>query len=255
MVERKGGPAAPSNRPIDRSSQQPVYAQLAERLRQQISAGGLRPGDQLPSEAMLVREYGVSPMTVRRAIQLLADQDVVSTAQGRGTFVKAVQLGSATFDLRDLQNLFGNDAATEVKLVEARFIKADERTARKLQIAGGDYAIYIRRLLRVGGEPVFYHRGYLIYDPARPIVESELEVTVLRGLFDGTGTTLIKRGELSMAASLLTPEEARILQVPLPAPGLLLEHLFFDFEDRPVSWGWFLGRGDRFRLRTRVGLE
>jgi DNA-binding GntR family transcriptional regulator len=234
MLELKGGPATPSRLRIDRDSDCPVYAQLADILRRQISAGAFRPGDQLPSEAMLVRTYQVSPMTVRRAINLLADQDIVSTAQGRGTFVKAVQLGTATFDLRDLQDAFGDGAA--VKLVEARFIAADERTARKLQIEIGAYAIYIRRLLLARGEPAFYHRGYLIYDPTRPIVESELEVTDLKGLFDGTGSSLIKRGELTMEATLLTEEEATILQVPLPSAGLLLEHTFFDFDDRPVSW-------------------
>jgi DNA-binding GntR family transcriptional regulator len=255
MVEIKGGPAAPPSSHIDRDSNQPVYTQLADILRQQISDGAFRPGDQLPSEGMLVRTYQVSPMTVRRAIGLLAEQDVISTARGRGTYVKAVQLGTAAFDLRDLQELFSNEAGTTVKLVEARFISADERTARKLQIDVGDYAIYIRRLLLIRGEPAFYHRAYLIYDPTRPVVESELEVTVLKGLFDGTGSPLIKRGELSMEAALLTEEEAVILQVPLPAAGLLLEHTFLDFDDRPVSWGWFVCHADRLRLHTKVGLE
>lgn len=253
MGELKGGPAAPSRPYIDRDSDQPVYIQLADILRQQISAGAFRPGDQLPSEAMLVRTYQVSPMTVRRAINLLADQDVVTTVQGRGTFVKAVQLGTAVFDLHDLQAMFNDDAV--VKLVEARFVSADERTARKLQIGMGEYTIYIRRLLLIHGEPAFYHRGYLIYDPTRPIVESELEVTVLKGLFDGTGSPLIKRGELMMEATLLTEEEAAILKVTLPAAGWLLEHIFFDFSDKPVSWGWFVCHNNRFRLHTRIGLE
>ncbi|MBC7250228.1 MAG: GntR family transcriptional regulator [Anaerolineae bacterium] len=253
MSELKGGAAAPVRPYIDRDSDQPVYVQLADILRQQISAGAFRPGEQLPSEAMLVRTYQVSPMTVRRAINLLTDQNVVTTVQGRGTFVKAVQLGAAAFDLSDLQAMFSDDAV--VKLVEARFVAADERTARKLQIEVGEYAIYIRRLLLIHNEPAFYHRGYLIYDPTRPIVESELEVTVLKGLFDGTGSPLIKRGELSMEAALLTEEEAAILQVSLPAAGWLLEHRFFDFDDKPVSWGWFVCHGDRFRLHTKIGLE
>ena len=255
MVESTGGRAAPPQQRIDRESAQPVYAQLADILRQQIGSGVFRPGDRLPSEGMLVRTYGVSPMTVRRAINLLIDQDVVSTSRGRGTFVKAVQLGRAAFDLRGLQQMFGDASSTTVRLIEARFVKADDRTARKLQVDAGDYAIYIRRLLLTSDEPAFYHRAYLIYDPARPIVESELEVTVLQGLFDGTGSQLIKRGELSMEATLLSEEETAILQVPQPAPGLLLEHTFFDFDDKPVSWGWFICHGGRLRLHTKVGLE
>jgi GntR family transcriptional regulator len=255
MLATKGGAAAPPISQIDRESDQPVYAQLASILRHQISTGVFRPGDQLPSEGMLVRLYEVSPMTVRRAINQLADEDVVTTAKGRGTYVKAVQLGTAAFDLHSLQAMFSDSAGASVKLVEARFTQASQRVARKLQIELGEHAIFVRRLLLLGGEPAFYHRGYLIYDPQRPIVESELEVTVLKGLFDGTGTPLIKRGDLSMAATLITEEEAEILGINLPAAGLLLEHTFFDFEDKPLSWGWFVCRGDRLQLHTRVGLE
>lgn len=255
MIEPKGGAASPSSLTIDRDSAEPVYAQLADILRRQIVSGRFRPGDRLPSEAMLVRTYQVSPMTVRRAINLLAEQNVISAAQGRGTFVKAVRLGMAAFYLNHLQEIFGDEAGTTVKLVEARFAPANERTARKLRIAVGGHTIYIRRLLLVHDQPAFYHCGYLIYDPRRPIVESELEVTVLKGLFSGTGSSLIKRGDLQMEATLLTAEEAAILQTSFPAAGLLLEHIFFDFDDKPISWGWFICLGDRLRLQTSIGLD
>ena len=58
-----------------------------------------------------------------------------------------------------------------------------------------------------------------------------------------------------MEAVLLTEEEAAILQSPLPAAGLLLEHIFFDFDDKPVNWGWFVCLGNQLRLSTSVGLD
>jgi DNA-binding GntR family transcriptional regulator len=239
---------------IDRDSYEPAYAQLANILRRQVAAGKFRPGDQLPSEAMLCQSYQVSPMTVRRTINLLAEEGVVSTAQGRGTFVKALELGRAAFHLQELQDLF-NDPAMRVKLLDVRIVSADERTARKLNLTVGAKTIYIRRLLTVDGEPAFYHREYLVYDPTRPIVEAEMEVTALRGLFDGTGSALLKRGELSVEACLLNEAEANLLQTPPPVAAFYLEHLFYDFDDKPVSWGWFIGRSDYLRFTTRVGLS
>lgn len=255
MTQLKGGPVVRTRPQIDRDAAQPVYAQLAAILRQQISDGAFRPGDQLPSEAMLVRAYGVSPMTVRRAIQRLVDEGVVSAIQGRGTFVNTVQIGAAAFELGNLQKMFSDGAGASVKLIEARFVSADEETARRLQISVGDHAIYIRRLISLRDEPAFYHRGHLIYDPTRPIVESELEVTVLKGVFSGTGSSLVKRAELSMEAVLLNEDEAALLQAPPPSAGMRLEHVFFDFDDRPISWGWFVCRSDCLRLHTQVGLE
>ncbi len=84
---------------IDRDSYEPAYAQLVRILRGQIASGQFRPGDRLPSEAQLCERYGVSPMTVRRVINILADQGVVVGEQGRGTFVKALELGTASFHL------------------------------------------------------------------------------------------------------------------------------------------------------------
>ena len=196
---------------IDRDSYEPAYAQLTNILRSSIAAGILRPGDQLPSEAQLCDRYGVSPMTVRRAINTLVEQGVVSAEQGRGTFVKPIAMGEAVFHLEELQNLFSDTEHTSVNVLETRIVKADERIARKLSIAIGDRTIYIRRILQRDGIPALYHREYLIYDPQRPIVEAELEVTALRHLFDGTGETILKRGDISLEATLLTEEESNLL--------------------------------------------
>lgn len=239
---------------IDRDSYEPAYAQLANILRRQISAGLFRPGDRLPSESQLCESYLVSPMTVRRAINLLVEEGVVSAIQGRGTFVKPLELGRAAFDLRELRELF-NDPAMAVKLLDVRVVPADERVARKLNLAVGDKTIYIRRLLTISSNPALYHREYLIYDPTRPIVEAELEVTALRGLFDGTGSALLKRGELSIEACLLNEDETAILQTPPLMAAFCLEHVFYDFADQPVSWGWFICRSDYLRFSTRVGIN
>ena len=246
--------AAPPPEVIDRDSYEPAYAQLANILRRQVATGLFRPGDQLPSEAMLCRSYHVSPMTVRRTINMLAEEGVVSTARGRGTFVKPLELSHAAFDLRELQELF-NDPRLAVRLLDARIIAADERTARKLELEVGQKTIYIRRLLSLDDEPALYHREYLIYDPARPIVEAELEVTALPGLFDGGGSAILKRGRLQVKVCLLNEEEAKILKVPQPAAAFYLEHLFYDSDDCPVSWGWFICRRDFLRFTTAVGLS
>ena len=238
---------------IDRRSYEPAYAQLVNILRQQIATGTLRPGDQLPSESQLCKLYHVSPMTVRRAINILVDQGVISTAPGSGTFVKAVGLGTATFDLQELQTLF-SDKRASVKLLEARIALADERVARKLAIPVGKRVIYLRRLLSRNGDPMFYHREYLVYDPTRPLVEAEMEVTSLQGLFEGAGGSVLKHGELTIEATVLNEEEARVLLVSASTAALCLEHVFYDLDNQPISWGWFICRGDRLRFRTKVGI-
>jgi GntR family transcriptional regulator len=239
---------------IDRDSDEPAYLQLANILRRQIAEGVFRPGDQLPSEAQLVHRYGLSPMTIRRTINLLADHGVISTAQGRGTFVKPVELSEAIFDLQELQDLVSLGGSASVRLLEVRVVSADERTARKLDLHPGDPTIYLRRLFTCDGSPVFYHRAYLIYDPSRPIVEAEMDVTSLQGLFASGKNTLLKNGVLRIETTLMNEEEAALLQRPLPAAAFMLEHHFYGFDNRPISWGWFVIPGDRLHFTTRVGI-
>lgn len=238
---------------IDRSSYEPAYAQLVRILLGRIATGEFRPGDRLPSEAQLCDRYGVSPMTVRRVINILADQGVVIAEQGRGTFVKPLELGTATFDLDRLQQLFREGRST-VKLLEVRIVSATERTARKLAINVGARTVFIRRLIFEGEDPMLLHREHLIYDPTRPIIEAEMEVTALRGLFSGGGGSDLKRGDLTIDATVLTEQEATLLQSEVGAPALRLEHIFYDFDDRPVSWGWFICSGDRLCFTATIGI-
>jgi GntR family transcriptional regulator len=238
---------------IDRSSYEPAYAQLVRILLGQIAAGVYRPGDRLPSEAQLCESYGVSPMTVRRVINILADQGVVITEQGRGTFVKPLELGTATFDLNTLQRLFREGQST-VKLLEARITLATKRTADKLAIAVGDRTVFIRRLIFQRENPMLLHREHVIYNPARPLIEAEMEVTALRGLFDGASGSGLKWGDLTVEATVLTEEEAALLGAETGVPAFQLEHIFYDFDDRPVSWGWFICSGDRLRFNATIGI-
>jgi DNA-binding GntR family transcriptional regulator len=239
---------------IDRNSYEPAYAQLVRILLGQISAGMFRPGDRLPSEAQLCELYGVSPMTVRRVVNILADRGVVIAEQGRGTFVKPLELSTATFDLDRLQQLFRNEGRSRVKLSEVRITSATERTARKLAIEVGDRIVYIRRLIFQGEDPVLLHREHVIYDPTRPIIEAEMEVTALQGLLSGGGESDLKRGDLTIDATVLTEGEATLLQSEVGVPAFRLEHIFYDFDDRPVSWGWFICTGDRLCFTATIGI-
>jgi len=246
--------AGPPQPRIDRDSFEPPYHQLARILRQQIAAGSLRPGDRVPSEAQLTELYEVSPMTARRALNILLDEGLVTAARGRGTFVKPMELTAATFGLEALEGLF-NGERTSVRFLSVRTIPATPRISRKLGGPLGGKVISMRRLLLRDGQPVAYHREYLIFDPSRPIVEAEMGITSLQGLFDGKGETVLKRGDLGIQATVLTGKEAQRLNMAAGSAAFRIEHTFFDFDDRPVSWGWFIVPGDCLEFHATVGAQ
>jgi DNA-binding GntR family transcriptional regulator len=240
---------------IDRQSSDPAYLQLVNILKAGIGQGMYLPGDRLPSESKLCKEYEVSPMTVRRSINALLDQDIVSTVQGSGTYVKGPDLFRVTFNLDQFHELFRDKERTRVRILEVLINRADDATAKRLKIEVGERTILIRRLLVRDGDPTLYHEEYLVYDPRLPSVEAELEVTSLHGLFVGTGESKFKRGDLAIKAAVLSKEEADILNTMPMQPAFRLEHVFYDFDDKPVSWGRFTCRGDRLIFTASVGLS
>ncbi len=69
------------------NSQTPLYMQLYRQLREEIEAGSLQMGGQLPSERELAASYGISRPTARKALTLLKQDGIVSAHHGRRSFV------------------------------------------------------------------------------------------------------------------------------------------------------------------------
>ncbi len=73
---------------IDHNAPVSAYIQLMNHFSEAIAQGKYKPGDKLPSESAMCRDFGVSRTTVRQALQIMAQQDLIFSVHGRGTFVK-----------------------------------------------------------------------------------------------------------------------------------------------------------------------
>jgi GntR family transcriptional regulator len=90
---------------LDFRSHIPIYLQIMERIENQVANGALKPSDQLPTVRQLAADLRVNFNTVARAYRLLDEAGVISTQQGRGTYVlerlpaeKARELRNVTLD-------------------------------------------------------------------------------------------------------------------------------------------------------------
>ncbi len=76
------------NLKVDMHSGVPIYIQIVERVKHMIATGELKPGDQLPTVRQLAQDLRVNFNTIARAYTTLNDAGIISTQQGRGTFVR-----------------------------------------------------------------------------------------------------------------------------------------------------------------------
>jgi GntR family transcriptional regulator len=243
----------PPERPEDESGL-PAYLHIAQTLAERVNSGVYPAGTRLPSGSELRAEFGVSPMTVRRALSLLEQQGLVIGVKGRGVYAQSRHLADSMFRLDSLSGEWLDESA-QIRLLSAAMTRADGEVAAMLHVAPGERIIHLRRVVFSNGIPAMYHTEYIVYDPRRPLVESQLQLTSLHAFLDSGGAQRFPRGELTVTAVKLDAESAQVLGESEGALALRLEHVFQERDRTPVSWGWFLLRAELFRLRARLGAE
>jgi len=193
-------------------------------------------------------------MTVRRAFATLKGRGLISCVKGRGSFVRSADLSNSIFRLSSVVGDWLDESA-EIRLLSVSMARADERTAARLDIALGQRVVCLRRRVSYDGCPAMLHTEYVICDPRRPLLESQLQLTSLHAFLESERGQRFPRGELTARAVNLDTESAAALGEREGAAALCLEHLFRDADGRPVSLGWFLLRAEQFQLRARIEPE
>lgn len=127
------------------------YGALAAALRQRIVAGEWPPGYPLPAETTLAAEHGVALGTLRRALEVLAEQGLVERQHGRGTFVRSGLAGAPM--LRFFRFGEGQGEAPASRIVSREPVAASAEVARRLGIGRGEPVLRLQRLRTVAGQP------------------------------------------------------------------------------------------------------
>jgi len=135
---------------------QPLYRQIKDLITGSLVSGEWKPGQSIPSEIELAQRYSVSQGTVRKAINELAEQNLLVRHQGKGTFVASHSEERKNFPfLKIIPDQAALDSVS-ASLIDFWRIKLDPDSARKLQTRAASSAYLIRRLLSPGGEAVVY---------------------------------------------------------------------------------------------------
>jgi GntR family transcriptional regulator len=236
---------------IDERSFAPAYVQLGQILEEGILTGRLRPGERIPSENDLGEAFGLSRMTVRRAISLLIDGGLLRSEQGRGTFVINPRTEGGLFFIPDFhEEMRAQGADSRVRLLGVKLVPAGKVPAAKLGIKRGKRVIYLERVLEGDGEPQVFDRKYMLYDHTQPLLEAELGHETVPEIFTQQPKFAPVRSDLTLSASVLDQREAKLLQGRAGDPAFCLEQLIYAAKDLKVIWGWLILRGDRFSFNS-----
>lgn len=232
---------------------EPLYVRLKRALRDHIGRG-LKPGDPLPSEADLCRQYRVSRMTVRLALSALDNEGVITRRQGKGTFVAMPKraayvpyFGSFTEEMR------AQGRAGGTKLVTFEIIRADARIADRLRLEPHDEVIKIRRVRYADEEPICYQVSYLARSRFPALKSKQIARSSLYTQLESTLGEPLEEAEESVEALLADPYRAQLLGIKPGAPLLLIERLVFSQSGLAAEFNrsFYKAEAARLVLRSR----
>lgn len=225
----------------------PLHLAISEKLRSQIFAQQYSPGEQLPSEHQLMEQFGVSRITVRRAIANLVNQGLVISQRGKGVFVKAQQ--KVTRSLANPLIFFDEDMARQgvsasIHSLSFEVLQAPDEVRQKLRLPATVKEIFCqKKVILTDQTPVAVDITYIPLEIGKAFAK-ELQSSLIYPTLDQRGVS-IERVETTLECTHATHEISEHLDIPLGAPLLVNRYTTYTSQDQPIICGETISRGDR----------
>ena len=253
-AEKPNGFAHATHSPIDRSSSLPLYHQLYVHLRTRILGGEWQTGELFPRDADLEETYGVSRITVRKAVDMLVNENFVVRQRGRGTFVSNPGLQADVdnlFSFRDEMKRRGLKPGS--KVLGTNYHPVSAHTAEQLGIAVGTELAELSRLQLGDGEPQCVEKTYLVHRYCQGILENHDFVKAsLAEVLEKAYHIRLTRAVQTVSALIPAKSIADALELRRNQPVLFVERISYSQADIPIDYRRIYYRADRYALRQEV---
>lgn len=232
------------------------YESIAADILQSIESGALKPGDKLPTVVELCETYGVSKITVKRALEQLSEHGLVASRRGSGTYVKETT-GFPSSMLSSWQSdraggftseHAGRDEVSSV-VYEFSICNPPAHVARLLNMTEEDFAYYDERVRCSNGVPIVIEYTYMPIDVIPGMKKSQLYASVYQYIKQTLGLK-ISSFHRTVRAVAATRQEAERLQCTEGSPLLELEQVGFLDSGVPFEYSVSRNVGDRFELHN-----
>ena len=221
----------------------PLYYQLKEYLLKEIRER-YQAGDLLPSEAEIEQRYGVSRITVRKAIEELSREGIVVKKQGKGTFVMEEKIlydaniiGSLT------QRLEAQEHQLQTRSIEYITISEAHHAKTLLQC---DTLLCIKRFRVLDGAPFALMLNYI--DSTKvPNLQEKFNIESLYSFYKEVYGITFHHAEETVEAKAATKEQAKKLGIPYNAPLLSLQRLSYSKDNTPMEYSDIVIKADMYK--------
>ena len=228
------------------------YGALAAAMRARIVAGEWPPGSAIPAEQTLAAEHGVALGTMRRALDLLAEQGLVERLQGRGTYVRQGLSGAPMF--RFFRFGAGGEQAPQSRILACDTLPAPSPVARNLAVGPGEPALRLKRLRSLAGQPALHEEIWLPLPLFAALAGSDPASwgDLLYPLFAERCAVHVHRAVDTIGFGNLSAPHARALRLPAGHPCARVQRQAFDLAGRCVEWRTTVGDANAFHYTVAI---
>jgi GntR family transcriptional regulator len=215
----------------------PLYQEVRRLLIQRLSEGEWLPGKALPSESRLAQRFHVSIGTIRRAIDELVNEQILVREQGRGTFVATHTPKRKLYHFFHIARKDGGKTLPETETIGFSRDRADEDTAKRLNLLPGERIIRIVNLQRYGTRPLGVDHLVLAQERFPDLSEEilrELDSTFYSLYQTRYGINVVRAHE-RLRATACDRETAKLLRLQAGAALLEINRTAMTFHNTPVE--------------------
>ena len=216
---------------------QPLYREVKRLLTQSLIEGEWPAGAALPSETRLAGRYNVSIGTLRKAIDELVAERIVTRHQGRGTFVATHNANRLMFHFFHIVGRDGSKEYPTTRTLAFRRGKATGDEARRLAVDSGAPVLRIRNLLSLSGRPVILDDIVLpqaLFPDLTEKIFTARDNTIYHLYQTRYGINVLRSSE-RLSAAHADADTAKLLNVKTGAPVLAINRTALSFRDTPVE--------------------
>lgn len=232
---------------VIRDTAVPLYLQIAGDIKSKIENGEIKSDSRIPTEIELSETYKVSRITIRKALELLVDEEILVRKQRIGTFVsnkKITRSLNSFMGFTQSCELEGNKAKTQ--FISAELVKAKPSDIKNLRLQEEDKVIRIRRLRYCNDVPVILEENHFPKEFAFLLAEdlsgSLHEILADHGISLNNGTKTI-------GVCYATREEAKYLEIKENDALILSKDIAYDLGGKPVYSGKEIINAERYEYK------
>ncbi len=229
------------------------YRRVQDSLAEEIRRGGQPPGSSLPPERALAEHFGVSRVTLRRALIELESSGIVSRAGPRGWTVAGSRIGeppNVLMSFSEMARSRGLRAGARVIAARVRPASIDE--AETLGLAPGAELFELERLRSMDDVPILVDRTRIPMALAPGVDRFDFTEASLYAVLEERYGLRPTRARLAVEAVAADDRRAKLLELQPGQPLLRCDQLTEDQTGRAIELCEMIYRGDRYRLRTTL---